>query len=115
MARTHNPFAQKERSKLETPWGVFECASPNKSRLAQIAAMQAGAASLQDEADTPEALGRLARLAIDATATGLADGDKFAAAATAAWDADEVELGALQDAAQFVQGEIVGETAEGND
>lgn len=114
MARTHNPFAPVERSKLETPWGVFECASPNKTRLAQIAEIQDAARALQDGAEDSEALQKLAGLAIDMCAAGLADGTEFAKAAHKAWDRDDVELGALQDAATFVQGELVG-GSEGND
>jgi hypothetical protein len=41
MANTYNPFAPVERSKVETPWGVFECAPPNKTRLAKIEELQA--------------------------------------------------------------------------
>jgi hypothetical protein len=115
MARTHNPFAPKERSKLETPWGVFECASPNKSRLAQIAELQGSVRALQENSDESDALEQLASLAIEMCASGLADGDAFEAAAKAAWDRDEIELVALQDAAQFVQGEMVGGVSEGND
>jgi len=115
MARTHNPFAAKERSKLETPWGVFECASPNKTRLAAIAELQDAARQLQDGPDEASALTRLADLAIEMSAAGLADAATFAAAARAAWDRDEVELSALQDAAQFVQGELVGGVDSGNE
>jgi len=113
MARTHNPFAPKEASRLETPWGVFEVASPNKSRLAAMRAVQLEVEKLGD--DVSENLGLLAGLAINACATGLVDGDTFAEAAEKAWDADEVTLAELQGAAGFVSDEIQGGAAEGND
>lgn len=111
MARAHNPFAPKERSKIQTPWGEFDVASPNKSRLAAVAEVQRTASGLSEG----EALERVASLAIAACAAGLEDGDRFAAAASAAWDADEVTLEQLQDAATFVGEELRGEAAEGND
>jgi hypothetical protein len=111
MARAHNPFAPKERSKLETPWGTFEVASPNKTRLAAVAAVQQEASALQEG----DALERVAELAIAATAVGLDQGDEFEAAARAAWEADEVTLEQLQGAAEFVGEELRGGVAEGND
>lgn len=111
MARSHNPFAPRERSKLETPWGTFEVSSPNKSRLLAIGELQKRA----DGLDEGEDLAQLAALAIEATASGLANGEVFREAALAAWDADEVELEALWDAAQFVADELAGGVAEGND
>ena len=111
MARSHNPFAPKERSKLETPWGEFECASPNKSRLAEIAAVQAMAEGLEEG----ESLGRIAELAIAAAAAGLENGAEFAASAQAAGDADELELSAIQGCAEFVTSELTSGAAEGNE
>lgn len=111
MARSHNPFAPKERSKLETPWGVFEVASPNKSRLLAISDLQKRAEAL----DEGEELAQVAALAVEATASGLANGDAFREAALAAWDADQVELEALRGAAQFVADELAGGVAEGNE
>ncbi len=114
MARTQNPFAPKpldERSKLETPWGVFVLASPNKTRLAAAAAVQRDAAKLQEG----DSLEQIAGLAISATSVGLENGAEFEAGARKAWDADEVTLEQLQDAATFVGEELRGGAAEGND
>lgn len=111
MARAHNPFAPKEQSTLETPWGTFAVASPNKSRLAAVTAVQREASALEEG----ESLERVAGLAIRATAAGLDGGEEFEAAATRAWDADEVTLGELRDAAEFVAEELRGGVAEGND
>ena len=111
MARAHNPFAPKERSTLQTPWGDFSVASPNKSRLAAAADIQREAAALQEG----EALERVAELAIAATAVGLEDGEAFADRAREAWDSDAVTLEELQGAAVFVGEELRGEAAEGND
>lgn len=111
MARAHNPFAPKERSRIETPWGAFDVASPNKSRIAAMAEVQKRAAGI-DEGD---ALELVAGIAIDVTACGLENGEEFKTAALAAWDADEVTLEQLQDAATFVGEEIRGGAAEGND
>jgi hypothetical protein len=112
MARAHNPFAPKERSKLETPWGVFEVASPNKSRLEAVAAVQREA---EQVGDGVEALPHLASIAIRTASACLDKGDEFERAATAAWDADEVELAQLQGAATFVGEEMQAGAAEGND
>lgn len=111
MARAHNPFAPKEASKLQTPWGEFVVASPNKSRIAAAAAVQKEATNLQEG----DALELVAGLAIRATSVGLERGDEFEAAATAAWEADEVTLSQLQGAAEFVSEELRGGAAEGND
>jgi uncharacterized Zn ribbon protein len=111
MARSHNPFAPKEASKLETPWGVFVVASPNKSRIAAASEVQKDAAALQDG----DALELVADIAIRATSVGLENGDEFEAAARAAWDADAVTLEQLQGAAEFVSEELRGGAAEGND
>jgi len=111
MARSHNPFAPKERSKLETPWGVFEVASPNKSRLLAISDLQKRAEAL----DEGEELAQVAALAVEATAAGLENGAEFAASAQAAWDADELELSAIQGCAEFVTSELTSGAAEGNE
>lgn len=111
MARTQNPFAPKEPSTLETPWGVFAVASPNKSRLAAVAKVQSEAEGLSEG----DALELVATLSIRATAAGLVEGDEFEAAAQAAWDNDAVTLEQLQGAATFVGEELRGGVAEGND
>lgn len=108
MARKHNPFAEREASILQTPWGEFTIAAPNKERLAQIADLKTEA---EREDVTPL---QAAVLGIRSVAAGLENGDEFQTHAMAAWDAGEVTLTQIRLAAEFVGGEIRGEVAEGN-
>jgi hypothetical protein len=109
MARTHNPFAAKERSKLETPWGVFEIASPNKTRLAQIDEISKTAQALADD----DVLG-IADMSMRSAAAGCENGDELLKHLRAAWDAGDVTYEQLLDMSQFVTSEITGGVAEGN-
>ena len=109
MARTHNPFAPVERSKVETPWGEFEVAPPNKSRLAAIEALQVEAAALGEDQ-----IQESVRLGIRSAAAGLNDGEALEEKLLAAWDAGEVTVDQIRSLAEFVGEEISGEAAEGN-
>ena len=109
MARTHNPFAERERSKVETPWGVFEIAPPNKVRLAEIEALQVQAASLADGA-----LEESVVLGIRTAAAGVHDGEKLSEKLLAAWESGEVTVDQVRSLAEFVGEEIAGEVDEGN-
>ena len=111
MTREYNPFAPKEASRLETPWGVFDVASPNKSRVAALAAIQRKTENLTES----DALEMFAEIAIESTSVGLKNGDEFAKHAFAAWDNDEVTLEQLRAAAEFVGEELRAGAAEGND
>jgi hypothetical protein len=111
MAREYNPFAPKECSKLETPWGVFDVASPNKSRTEAMAAIQRKADSLEES----DALNSFAEIAIESTAAGLKNGEDFMREAKAAWDRDEITLDQLRGAAEFIGEELRAGVVEGND
>ena len=80
MARSHNPFAPKEASTVETPWGVFEVASPNKERLAEIATIQEEARKLGDDPDIQDSV----LLGLRTAAAGLKNGEEFLARASEA-------------------------------
>jgi hypothetical protein len=110
MARAHNPFAPKEASTLQTPWGDFEVASPNKTRTELLSAVQKRAEALSEDAD----LGDAALIAIEVCAAGLLNGDEFAKAASSAWDSDQITIAELQGAASFVSDELQSGVAEGN-
>lgn len=110
MARTHNPFAQFERSKVETPWGVFEIAPPNKTRLQLIADLQREADSL-DETD----LAGSVILAIRTASAGLENGSEIEAQLVRAWNDGEVNVSQIRSLAEFVSDEIAGEVEAGNE
>jgi hypothetical protein len=110
MARTFNPFAKPERSKVETPWGVFEIAPPNKNRLEQIAELQREAHQLNDD----DLAGSVV-LAIRTASAGLENGEQVQEQLLKAWDAGEVNVQQIRGLAEFVSAEIAGEVDEGND
>jgi hypothetical protein len=111
MASTYNPFAPVERSKVETPWGVFEVAPPNKARLAQIEQLQREGAEIPDD----DMAGGV-RLAIRLAAAGVLDGEKLQEKLEEAWDAGDVNLLQIRSMSEFVGNEIAGEVAAaGND
>jgi len=109
VARSHNPFAPVEASKMETPWGVFAVASPNKARTKAIGEIQREAKAAGDDPDPMLA----ADLGIRICAAGLEDGDTFLEAARAAWDAGDLTLAQINGAAEFVKTEMT--SAAGND
>lgn len=111
MARSHNPFAPKEASTVETPWGVFEVASPNKERLAEIATIQEEARKLGDDPDIQDSV----LLGLRTAAAGLKNGEEFLAKASEAWDAGELTLEQIRGTASFVSEEMQGGTEAGND
>jgi hypothetical protein len=113
MARTHNPFAPKERSKVETPWGVFEIAPPNKARLAEIDALREEAMKL-DADDNSQSLEASVLIGIRTAAAGLEDGEKLREALEAGWNSGEVTVEQIRSLAEFVGAEISGEVNEGN-
>lgn len=110
MARTHNPFAEVERSKVETPWGVFEIAPPNKARLGKIAELQQAAQALNDE-DLEESV----LLGIRTAAAGVDNGERLQKQLTEAWNAGEVNVQQIRSLAEFVSTEIAAEIEAGND
>lgn len=109
MARKHNPFAEREASVLQTPWGDFKVAAPNKERLSEISALQKDVEAA--ESDTMQS----AELGIRSVAAGLEDGESFRVKALAAWDAGDLNLAQIRSAAEFVSEEIQGEVEAGND
>ncbi len=111
MARTHNAFAPKteEASKIETPWGVFNIAPPNKARLEQISQLQKDASV--DDIDPVMA----AELGLRSIAAGLANGEVFLEKALGAWNAGDLTLGDIRATAEFVGEEIQGVVSAGND
>lgn len=113
MARTHNPFAARERSKVETPWGTFEIAPPNKARLAEIDALRAEAASI-DPDDGEQSLEASVLLGIRSAAAGVERGEELREALQKAWDSGEVTIAQVRSLAEFVGEEISGEVDEGN-
>lgn len=110
MARTYNPFAAVERSKVETPWGVFEVAPPNKARLAAIQALQTEAESVASND-----LEKSVELGMRTAATGVENGDALLEALQSAWHAGEITVGQITDLATFIGEEISGEANKGND
>ena len=112
MARSHNPFAPKEARKLETPWGTFEVAMPNKSRLAQAEAAQKRFETIDGE-DVEEAVEAL----MDMIAAGVLEGDKLREELSKAWDADDVTFAQITDTTSFISAELRGENEDepGND
>lgn len=113
MARTHNPFAPVERSKVETPCGVFEIAPPNRERLAEIDALRAESALL-DPDDQAQSLEASVMIGIRSAAAGLKDGEKLREWLEAGWKAGEVTVEQIRSLAEFVGAEISGEVNEGN-
>ncbi len=109
MANTYNPFAPVERSKVETPWGLFEIAPPNKARLAKIEELQAAAESLDDSAAQDSIL-----LGIRIAAVGVKNGDELETKLIAAWNAGDITVDQISGLAEFVGAEITGGAAEGN-
>lgn len=109
MARKYNPFANVERSKVETPWGDFTVAAPNKERLALIDALQKEAESL--EAD--DLVGTIA-LGMRSAAAGVERGDELLNKLTESWDAGDLTVAQVTGLADFISSEIAGEVEEGN-
>jgi hypothetical protein len=109
MARTHNPFAAVERSKVETPWGVFEVAPPNKARLAEIEALQKEAASIADDD-----LNGIVGVGMRTAAAGVERGEELLKHLQTAWDAGELTVVQVRSLAEFIGAEIAGEVDEGN-
>lgn len=108
-AKSFNPFAPVERSKVETPWGDFEIAPPNKARLAAIQAVQAEAEQIADgDLEASVALG------IRTASMGVERGDELLEALTKAWDAGDVTIDQIRSLAEFVGAEIAGEADQGN-
>jgi hypothetical protein len=113
MARTHNPFAAAERSKVHTPWGDYEIAPPNKHRLAIIEDLQTAAQQLEEsDASTLE---ESVRLGMRSAAAGVERGDELLVHLEKAWDDGELTLDQVRSLAEFVGSEIAGEASEGND
>lgn len=110
MARTHNPFAQAERSKVETPWGVYDIAPPNKARLQLISELQREAAELHEDD-----LELSVVLAIRSASAGLENGSELESQLVRAWNAGEVNVQQIRSLAEFVSNEIAGEVDAGND
>lgn len=110
MARKHNPFAKTDPSILETPWGSFEVCSPNKERLAEVAAIQEDAKALGEDPPVEESVA----LGLRTAAAGLVNGAAFLDGAKASWDAGDLTLAQIQDAATFVSEEMRTGAAEGN-
>ena len=111
MARKHNPFAPKEASVVQTPWGDFEVASPNKERLTTIAAIQEEARALGDDPEIQASV----LLGLKTAAAGLDRGEEFLAKAQEAWDAGELTLEQIRGTATFVSEEMQGSAEAGND
>lgn len=109
MARSHSFVAEQEASRLETPWGEFKVAAPNKDRLEQIEQLQAEAG-----AENIEAV-KAAELGIRSIAAALDSGDVFLSHALEAWNAGELTLAQIRGAATFVSEEIRGVIELGND
>lgn len=109
MARAHQFAAEQEASTLETPWGVFKVAAPNKERLEEIAALQKEAE--RDDVGAVEA----AELGIRSVAAALENGDEFRTHAMEAWNKGQLTLAQIRGAATFVSEEIRGVIASGND
>ncbi len=113
MARSHNPFAPKEPSVLQTPWGDFEVASANKSRLDEIEEVQKEFERLDD--DDAAGLKDVIDASMRSTAAGLKDGQVFLEKIRKAWDDDEVTQAEIFAASKFVGEELRGVVEEGND
>ena len=109
MAETFNPFAAKERSKIETPWGTFQVAPPNNTRLALIKELQEQALELDDDA-----MEESVELAIRMASAGLENGGKLEASLLTAWNAGEVTTDQINAMSTFIAGEIAGEVEAGN-
>lgn len=107
--KTHNPFAPVEASKLETPWGTYSVAAPNKERLQQISALQKDAS--RDDVTPVEA----AELGLRSVAAGLDHGSEFLEKALDAWNDGSLTLAQIRSAADFVGEEMQGVVSAGND
>lgn len=110
MARTHSFSKQDERSKLETPWGVFEVGKANKRLLRALAPIEKELVEAQESND----LEKIVELTLNLIELGVVDGETLGEHLRTGWDDGSIGVDELTGTAEFLSEELFG-AAEKND